>query len=49
MSGKVYIVIRNDKIDSVFLTQEQAQHHINAIKGWNTWEIVEKEIEGTLI
>ncbi len=45
----VFIVIRNDKIDSVFLTQEQAQEHINSIKGWNLWKIVEKEIEGTLI
>ena len=45
----VYIVIRNDKIDSVFLTQEKAQEHIDSIKGWNLWKIVEKEIEGTLI
>jgi hypothetical protein len=45
----VYIVIRNDKIDSVFLSQEQAQAHINSIKGWNLWKIVEKEVEGTLI
>jgi hypothetical protein len=43
----VYIVIRNDKIDSVFPTREQA--HINSINGWNIWEIVEKDIEGTLI
>jgi len=46
---KVYIVVRNVKIDSVFLTQEQAQNHINSIKGWNLWEIVEKDIEGTLL
>lgn len=46
---KVYIVIRNDKIDSVFLSQAQAQAHIDSIKGWNLWNIVEKEIEGTLI
>lgn len=45
----VWIVLRNDKIDSVFLTQEQAQDHIKNIKGWNLWQIVEKEIEGTLI
>ncbi len=46
---KVFIVIRNDKIDSVFLTQEQAQVHIDSIKGWNLWKIVEKDIEGTLV
>ena len=46
---KVYIVIRNDKIDSVFLSQEQAQAHIDSTKGWNLWKIVEKDIEGTLI
>ncbi len=45
----VYIVIRNDKIDSVFLTQEQAQAHIDCTKGWNLWEIVVKDIEGTLV
>jgi hypothetical protein len=45
----VYIVIRNDKIDSVFPTQTQAQAHIDSIKGWNLWKIVEKEVEGTLI
>jgi len=45
----VYIVIRNDKIDSVFLTQEQAQEHINITKGWNLWKIVKKQVEGTLI
>ena len=45
----VYIVIRNDKIDSVFLSQEQAQAHIDSTKGWNLWKIVEKEVEGTLI
>jgi len=45
----VYIVIRNDKIDSVFLTEQQAQAHIKSIKGWNLWKIVEKEVEGTLI
>ncbi len=46
---KVYIVVRNDKIDSVFLTLEQAQHHVDAIKGWNVWKIIEKEVEGSLI
>ena len=46
---KVYIVFRNEKVDSVFLTEEQAQAHINSIKGWNLWKIVEKEVEGTLI
>ncbi len=45
----VYIVIRNDNVDSVFLTQKQAQAHINSIKGWNLWKIVAKEVEGTLI
>lgn len=45
----VYIVLRNDNIDSVFLTQEQAEHHIKNTKGWNLWEIVVKDIEGTLI
>jgi hypothetical protein len=45
----VWIVIRNDRIDSVFPTEEQAQAHIKAIKGWNLWKIVEKEVEGTLI
>jgi len=45
----VYIVIRNDKIDSVFPTQEQAQSHIDGIRGWNLWKIIEKEVEGTLI
>ena len=45
----VYIVICNDKIDSVFLTEEQAQAHIKSTKGWNLWKIVEKEVEGTLI
>lgn len=45
----VWIVIRNDKIDSVFLSQEQAQAHIDSIKGWNLWKIVEKDIEGTLV
>ena len=45
----VYIVIRNDNIDCVFLTQEKAQEHIDSIKGWNIWKIVEKDIEGTLI
>jgi hypothetical protein len=46
---KVYIVVRNEKIDSVFLAPEQAQNHIDSIKGWNLWEIVEKDIEGTLL
>lgn len=41
----VYIVIRNDKIDSVFLSQAHAQAHIDSIKGWNLWKIVEKEVE----
>jgi len=41
----VYIVIRNDKIDSVFLSQAQAQAHIDSIKGWNLWKIVEKEVQ----
>ncbi len=41
----VYIVIRNDKIDSVFLSQSQAQAHIDSIKGWNLWKIVEKEVQ----
>ena len=45
----VYIVLRNDKIDSVFLTQEKAQEHINNSKGWNVWKIVEKDIEGSLV
>ncbi len=45
----VWIVIRNDKIDSVFLSQEQAQAHVNSTKGWNLWKIVEKDIEGTLV
>ena len=45
----VYIVLRNDKIDSVFLTQEQAQLHIDSIKGWNIWKIIEKDVEGTLV
>lgn len=41
----VYIVIRNDKIDSVFLSQAQAQAHIDSIKGWNLWKIVEREVQ----
>jgi hypothetical protein len=46
---KVYIVIRNDKIDSVFLTHEQAKAHINCSKSWSVWNIVEKDIEATLL
>jgi hypothetical protein len=46
---KVFIVIRNDKIETVFLTLEQAQHHVAAVKGWNVWQIVEKEVEGSLV
>jgi len=46
---KVYIVFRNDRIDSVFPTEEQAQAHIKSTKGWNLWKIVEKQVEGTLI
>jgi hypothetical protein len=46
---KVYIVLCNGKIDSVFPTQEQAQSHINCSKSWSVWSIVEKDIEGTLL
>jgi hypothetical protein len=46
---RVYIVTRNHKIECVFLTLDQAQHHIKSVGGWNIWEIIEKDIEGTLI
>ena len=46
---KVYIVVRNDIIEIVFPSQEQAQAHIDSVKGWNIWKIVEMEVEGTLI
>ena len=46
---KVYIVVRNDNIEIVFPSQEQAQAHIDNVKGWNIWKIVEMEVEGTLI
>ena len=48
----VYIVICNDRINSVFHTPEQAQAHIDNIEAkhpWNIWEIIEKEVEGTLV
>ena len=49
---KVYILICNDQIHSVFPTQEQAQAYIADIEllyRWNIWKIVEKEVEGTLV
>ena len=49
---KIYILICNDQIHSVFLTQEQAQAYIADIEllyRWNIWKIVEKEVEGTLV
>ena len=45
----VYIVIRNDEITIVFPTREQAQAHIDGIKGYNLWKIVEMPVEGSLI
>ena len=41
---KVYIVLRNDKIESVFYTKETAEIFIKAYGGWNTWKVVEQEV-----
>ena len=44
---KVYILICNDRIHSVFPTQEQAQAYIDDIEllyRWNIWKIVEKQM-----
>jgi len=45
---KVYILICNDRIHSVFPTQKQAQAHIDDIEllyRWNIWKIIEKQME----
>jgi len=45
---KVYILICNDQIHSVFPTQEQAQAYIDDIEllyRWNIWKIIEKQME----
>ena len=41
---KVYIVVRNDKIEAVFATRDSAEIFKKAYGGWNTWAIVEKEL-----
>ena len=40
----VFIVLRNDKIETVFTTRESAESHIKAVGGWNTWQIIEKDV-----
>ena len=41
---KVFIVLRNEKIEAVFKTQETADIFIKAYGGWNIWKIVQKEL-----
>lgn len=41
---KVFIVLRNEKIETVFATRETADIFIKAYGGWNTWKVVEKEV-----
>jgi len=41
---KVWIVLRNSKIETVFGTKGQAEIFIKAYGGWNTWDIVEKDV-----
>jgi hypothetical protein len=41
---KVFIVLRNEKIEAVFATRETAEIFKQAYGGWNTWNIVEKEV-----
>ena len=41
---KVYVVLRNDKVEAVFATRETAEIFKKAYGGWNLWNIVEKEL-----
>jgi len=42
---KVWIVLKNGKIDMVFDNEEAAViHRKNLTRGWNLTEIVEKEV-----
>jgi len=41
---KVYIVLRNDKVEAVFATKETAEIFKKAYGGYNTWKIVEQEV-----
>jgi hypothetical protein len=41
---KVWLVFRNEKIESVFYTKETAEIFVKAYGGWNTWKIVEKDV-----
>jgi hypothetical protein len=42
---KVWIVLKNGKIDAVFDNEEAATNHRkNAIRGWNITEIIEKVV-----
>jgi hypothetical protein len=41
---KVWIVLRNEIIDSVFYTKETAEIFVKAYGGWNIWKILEKDV-----
>lgn len=42
---KVWIVIKNGKIDAVFDNEQSAiNHKKNLTRGWNLTDIVEKEV-----
>jgi dsDNA-binding SOS-regulon protein len=48
MSNKVYIVLRNGNIERVFSSVEEANRYVKVTGGWNTWHVVEKEVESQL-
>jgi hypothetical protein len=41
---KVFVVLRNDKVEAVFQTQENADHFIKFVGGWNVWKIIQKDL-----
>ncbi len=42
---RVYIVLKNSKVDEVFDNPEAAElHRKNAAKGWNLTKIIEREV-----
>ena len=40
----IFIVLRNEKIESVFATEDLAKIFIREYGGWNTWKIVEQPV-----
>lgn len=43
--NKVYVLLRNGKVEAVFATRETAELFKKAYGGWNTWAIVETELK----